>query len=26
MVAFLLSESGAWISGQLIHSDGGFSA
>jgi len=25
-VAFLLSERGAWINGQLLKSDGGFSA
>lgn len=25
-VAFLLSEQGAWISGQLLKVDGGFSA
>lgn len=24
LVAFLLSESGGWINGQLLHSDGGF--
>jgi len=26
LVAFLLSEEGAWTSGQLIHTDGGYSA
>jgi 3-oxoacyl-[acyl-carrier protein] reductase len=26
LVAFLLSDDGAWTSGQLIHTDGGFSA
>ncbi len=26
IVAFLLSDDGAWTTGQLIHSDGGFSA
>jgi 3-oxoacyl-[acyl-carrier protein] reductase len=26
LVSFLLSEDGAWTTGQLIHSDGGFSA
>jgi 3-oxoacyl-[acyl-carrier protein] reductase len=26
LVAFLLSEDGGWITGQLLHSDGGFSA
>ncbi|HEU0244836.1 MAG TPA: SDR family oxidoreductase [Candidatus Limnocylindrales bacterium] len=26
MVAFLLSDDGAWTSGQVIHTDGGFSA
>jgi 3-oxoacyl-[acyl-carrier protein] reductase len=26
LVAFLLSEDGGWINGQLLHSDGGFSA
>ena len=24
VVRFLLSDEGAWINGQLIHSDGGF--
>lgn len=24
LVAFLLSERGGWINGQLLHSDGGF--
>ena len=26
VVAFLLSPEGRWISGQLLHADGGFSA
>ena len=26
IVSFLLSDDGAWTTGQLIHSDGGFSA
>lgn len=26
VVAFLLSEAGGWVNGQLIHADGGFSA
>ena len=26
VVAFLLSKSGRWVSGQLLHVDGGFSA
>jgi 3-oxoacyl-[acyl-carrier protein] reductase len=26
LVAFLLSDDGAWVNGQLIHTDGGFSA
>ncbi len=26
LVAFLLSEDGAWTTGQLIHTDGGFSS
>ena len=26
LVAFLLSDDGAWISGQVIHTDGGYSA
>jgi 3-oxoacyl-[acyl-carrier protein] reductase len=26
MVAFLLSDEGAWTTGQLIHADGGFTA
>ena len=26
LVAFLLSDRGAWINGQLLKSDGGFSA
>jgi 3-oxoacyl-[acyl-carrier protein] reductase len=26
VVSFLLSDDGAWTTGQLIHSDGGFSA
>jgi len=26
VVAFLLSERGRWVSGQLLHVDGGFSA
>jgi 3-oxoacyl-[acyl-carrier protein] reductase len=25
LVAFLLSDDGAWVNGQLIHADGGFS-
>lgn len=25
-IAFLLSDDGAWTTGQLIHSDGGFSS
>jgi len=24
-VAFLLGDDGAWVNGQLIHTDGGFS-
>lgn len=26
LVSFLLSEDGAWTTGQLIHTDGGFAA
>jgi 3-oxoacyl-[acyl-carrier protein] reductase len=26
LVAFLLSDDGAWTTGQLIHTDGGFSS
>ena len=26
VVSFLLSEEGRWVSGQLLHTDGGFSA
>ena len=26
IVAFLLSPEGRWVSGQLLHTDGGFSA
>ena len=26
LVAFLVSDDGAWVSGHLIHTDGGFSA
>jgi 3-oxoacyl-[acyl-carrier protein] reductase len=26
LVAFLLSDDGSWVNGQLIHADGGFSA
>jgi 3-oxoacyl-[acyl-carrier protein] reductase len=26
LVAFLLSDEGAWTSGQVIHTDGGYSA
>jgi 3-oxoacyl-[acyl-carrier protein] reductase len=26
IVSFLLSDEGAWTTGQLIHADGGFSA
>jgi 3-oxoacyl-[acyl-carrier protein] reductase len=26
LVGFLLSPAGGWITGQLLHSDGGFSA
>ena len=26
LVAFLLSDEGAWVSGQVIHADGGYSA
>jgi 3-oxoacyl-[acyl-carrier protein] reductase len=26
VVAFLCSDEGGWINGQLIHADGGFSA
>jgi enoyl-[acyl-carrier-protein] reductase (NADH) len=25
LIAFLLSDDGAWTTGQLIHTDGGFS-
>jgi 3-oxoacyl-[acyl-carrier protein] reductase len=26
VVSFLVSEEGRWVSGQLLHADGGFSA
>jgi 3-oxoacyl-[acyl-carrier protein] reductase len=26
ITAFLLSDEGRWVSGQLLHADGGFSA
>jgi len=26
LISFLLSDDGAWVTGQLIHADGGFSA